>query len=206
MPDETDEHLASSNPSSSSDEDGGGGCDEEIEPPEDEEAEEEAAPEDEENVDPPDTQDADQLASDLNVDPLRMFVTVLVLKVLMACGVVRKCPQEAWIDQTTRLTNQIMEGLEGIEGSVPKIKKTQSLCRAVVKDLEKKFSGRLVLHSSILLQDPEVEPAIIESIDTHIKELFEKQRSCVRCKRVLKITVPIFIAVVAGLSIAFTFA
>ena len=42
------------------------------------------------------------------------------------------------------------EGLDDLEGSVPKIKKTPDLCRAVVKDLEKKFSGRLVPHSSIL--------------------------------------------------------
>ena len=63
-----------------------------------------------------------------------------------------------------------MEGLGVTKGFCPDVKNTKKVCEALLKDLAKKFWGRHLPESVILLQDPAVEKVIVQSLQTHIKE------------------------------------
>ncbi|XP_071344876.1 uncharacterized protein [Trachinotus anak] len=104
-------------------------------------------------------------------DPLRLFVTLLTVKVLTKCQAVQNCSQEKWINHTKRLVNQTMEGIAITEGFCPDVKHLKKVCKAVMKDLEKKFCGRRLLESVILLEDPAIDTVIVHSLQAHIKNL-----------------------------------
>ena len=105
---------------------------------------------------------------------LRLFVTVLTVRVLTKCHALQNRSQEEWVTHTKRLVDQTMVGLTVSEGFCPDMKTTKKLCKAVIKDLTKKFCGRRLLESVILLQDPCMDKAIIRSLQAHIEELSVK--------------------------------
>ena len=102
---------------------------------------------------------------------LRLFVTVLTVRVLTKCHTIQNLSQNEWITRIKRLVDQTMVGLDVSEGFCPQLKTTKKVCKAVMKDLTKKFSGRRVLESLILLRDPVVDKAIIKSLQTRIQKL-----------------------------------
>lgn len=102
---------------------------------------------------------------------LRLFVTLLTVRVLTKCHALQNRSHEELVAHTKRLLNQTMEGLAITEGFCPDMKSTKKVCKAVLKDLDKKFCRRHLLESLILLQDPVVDAAIIESMQAHVKEL-----------------------------------
>ena len=106
---------------------------------------------------------------------LRVFVTLLTVRVLTKCHALQNRSQEEWVTHTKRLVNQTMVGLTLSEDFCPDNKTTKKVCKAVIKDLTKKFCGRRVLESLILIENPAVDTAIIESLQAHIKELSARQ-------------------------------
>ncbi|KAI3367236.1 hypothetical protein L3Q82_008287 [Scortum barcoo] len=102
---------------------------------------------------------------------LRLFVALLTVRVLTKCHALQNCRQEEWVAHTKRLVNQTMEGLAEIQGFCPDVKNTKRVCKAVVKELQKKLCSRRLLESVIVLQDPAVDALIVQSLQAHVKQL-----------------------------------
>lgn len=124
---------------------------------------------------------------------LRLFVTLLTLRVLNKCHALQNRSNEEWVTHTKRLVNQTMEGLTITEGFCPDLKATKKVCKDVVRDLQKKFCGRRLLESAIALQDPVVDTAVVQSLQARIKErsarLAEKASSQSIWKDMLQVAV-----------------
>uniref|UniRef100_A0A3Q4B590 Uncharacterized protein n=1 Tax=Mola mola TaxID=94237 RepID=A0A3Q4B590_MOLML len=105
-----------------------------------------------------------------NVNRLHIFVAVLTIQVLNEFKVFKNVKEKMWLAQGERLINQTIEGLTDLKGCCPKIKTTKKLCKVVVKDLQKMFYHKKELKASVLLQDPEVEAAIVQFLQAHISQ------------------------------------
>ncbi|KAI3370369.1 hypothetical protein L3Q82_025147 [Scortum barcoo] len=64
-----------------------------------------------------------------------------------------------------------MEGLAEIQGFCPVLKNAKRVCKAVVKELQKKPCSRCLLESVIVLQDPAVDVLIVQFLQAHVKQL-----------------------------------
>lgn len=100
----------------------------------------------------------------------RQFVILLAAKVLAECLTREILCQEEWLAYTKRLIDQTMEGLSVSEGFCPKVKSLKKVCKAVLKDLHKKFGSERLLKSALLSQDECVDAAIIQSLQAQIKD------------------------------------
>ncbi|XP_042292019.1 uncharacterized protein LOC121913375 isoform X2 [Thunnus maccoyii] len=122
---------------------------------------------------------------------LRLFVTVLTVRVLTKCHAIQNMSQDEWVARIKRMVDQTMKGLDVSEGFCPELKTTGKACKAVIKDLKKKFCGKRLLKTVILLQDPVVDKAIIKTLQAHIQELSvklaEKEASRAFWKDVLQV-------------------
>ncbi|CAK6972680.1 uncharacterized protein LOC124060169 [Scomber scombrus] len=103
-------------------------------------------------------------------DPLRILVALLTVKVLTKCRALQSQNKADWVPHANRLIDQTMQGLSVNEDFCPDAKSTTELCRAVIKDLQTEFSGRRLMESVVLLQDPVVDRAIVRSLQTHIRD------------------------------------
>ncbi|GAA6233901.1 uncharacterized protein LOC124060169 [Lates japonicus] len=114
------------------------------------------------------------------------------MRVLTKCQALKNRSQEEWVPHTKRLVNQTTEGLRISEGFCPHTKSIKKICEAVLKDLRKKFCGRRLLESMILLQDPVVETVIVQLLQVHIKQhsaqLAKKAASQSIWKDILQVT------------------
>jgi len=110
-------------------------------------------------------------------DHLRLFVTLLTTRLLTRCHSLQNRGEQEWISHAKRLINETMAGFTVAKEFFPSVKKVEKLSKKIVKELRKKFTSSRVLESLMLLQDPDVDAAIIESIRAHIAELSEKKRS-----------------------------
>ncbi|GLD64645.1 uncharacterized protein AKAME5_001618100 [Lates japonicus] len=103
-------------------------------------------------------------------DQLKLFVTVLTMRVLTKCRTLKVRRNEEWVAHTKHLVEQTLEELTVSEGFRPDLKDTKKVCKAVVSDLKERFGRKSRLESVMLLQHPKVDSAIIQSLQTHIKE------------------------------------
>lgn len=101
-------------------------------------------------------------------DQLRLFVSVLTVKLLSKCHAIKSRSQEEYVAHIKRLVSQTLEGLPVAENSCPHIRTTKQLCKKILKELEKKFSGRRNLESLIIQQDQAVDEAIVQCFRAHI--------------------------------------
>lgn len=101
---------------------------------------------------------------------LRLFVSLLTLRVLRKCKALQSRSQDEWVAHSRRLIEQTMEGLTLINGHCPDIKKIKKVCKAVMKDLQKKMGSRRELETVVLLQDPAADKVIVQSLQAHIKD------------------------------------
>jgi len=133
-------------------------------------------------MDPPDqsaSPDATE-GSETN-DQLHLFVTLLTVRILTRCQALQKRSEQEWISHTKRLINEAMVGLTVAEDFYPSTKKIEKVSKKIVKELQGKFSSRRVLESRMLLQDPDVDAAIVHSIRAHITKLsdhFTRKWTC----------------------------
>lgn len=97
-------------------------------------------------------------------------MALLTVKVLTKCRALQSQTKEDWIPHANRLIDQTMQGLSVNADFCPDAKSTTKLCRAVIKDLQTEFSGRRLLESVVLLQDPVVDRAIVRSLQIHIRD------------------------------------
>ncbi|KAI3376172.1 hypothetical protein L3Q82_016695 [Scortum barcoo] len=102
---------------------------------------------------------------------LRLFVALLTVRVLTKYHALQNRRQEEWVAHTKRLVNQTIEGLAEIQGFCPDVKNTKKVCKAVVKDLQKKLCTRRLLESVSVLQNPAVDAIIVQSLQAHVKQL-----------------------------------
>ncbi|KAK5848259.1 hypothetical protein PBY51_005888 [Eleginops maclovinus] len=102
---------------------------------------------------------------------LRLFVTLLTVKVMSKCHALKNRSQEDWTTHTKRLVNKTMEGLAITKGFCPDVRSTKEVCKDVLKDLQKKFCSKRQLESLILSQQPAVEAAIVQCMQANIKKL-----------------------------------
>lgn len=105
---------------------------------------------------------------------LRLFVTLLTVRLLTKCHTVQHQRQEEWIAHTQRLIKQTLEGLDETVDFFFHMKNTKRVCNTVMRDLTKLFGGRHMLKSLLLLQDPAVDSAIIQILQIHIREFFAR--------------------------------
>lgn len=107
---------------------------------------------------------------------LRLFTTLLMVRLLTKCHTVPHGEQEEWIAHTQRLINQTLERLTETEpdGIFPHTKSTKKVYKAVMRDLIKMFGGRDVLESAMLLQDPVIDSAIVQTVQTHIRKFLAR--------------------------------
>lgn len=120
-------------------------------------------------------------------DQLRLFVSVLMVKLLSKCHANKSRSEEEYITHIKRLVSQTLEGLHVAENSCPHLRTTKQVCKKILKELEKKFGGRRNLESLIIHQDQAVDEAIVQCFRAHITNPAANERSN-RCwwKDVLK--------------------
>lgn len=121
-------------------------------------------------------------------DQLRLFVSVLTVKLLSKCHATKSRSQEEHVTHIKRLVSQTLEGFTVAENSCPHIRTTKQVCKKILKELEKKFSGRRNLESLIIQQDQAVDEAIVQCFRAHITNPAANETSN-RCwwKDVLKV-------------------
>ncbi len=107
-----------------------------------------------------------------NVSQLRMFVSILTVRVLHKCKASLSHNQEKWATYIKRLINKTMENLTGTEDFCPDHKDTKKVAKCVLKDLQKKYGSRLQLECVIASQDPDEDGTISQSLQTHIRGFF----------------------------------
>lgn len=108
-------------------------------------------------------------------DQLRLLITTVTVRVLSECKFLKNQREQGWIPHTKILINNSIEELAAYENVFPDLKWTKKLCKAVVKDLRKKFGGKILLEHMMLLQDPAVDKAIIQSVTMHVKEFAKRE-------------------------------
>ncbi|KAM7377007.1 hypothetical protein PAMA_013681 [Pampus argenteus] len=101
-------------------------------------------------------------------DPIRVFVAVLTFRLLKKCNAIHNWDQE-WVLNVKRLVNQTMDGLIVTKGFCPDVKSTKKVCKAVLKDLQKKIGNKRQLEIFII-QNPAADKVIVESLQSHIRE------------------------------------
>lgn len=123
-----------------------------------------------ESADPSDSGLESTTEAENSHSQLHLFVSVLTLRVLRKCKALQNHSQEEWVAHSKRLINQTMEGLTLINGHCPDIKMTKKMCKAVMKELQKKMGSQQELGIVVLLQDPAVDKVIVQLLQAHIKE------------------------------------
>ncbi|KAG8003559.1 hypothetical protein GBF38_018740 [Nibea albiflora] len=79
---------------------------------------------------------------------LRMFVTMLTVRVLYKCNTLKSHSQEKWATHMKRLVNQTMEGVTVAEGFCP--------------DVKRRRNRKQLLEAVIVVEDPFVDTAIVQ--------------------------------------------
>lgn len=108
-----------------------------------------------------------EAANDEN--PLRLFVALLMVKLLKECNVPQSRGRETWLVYSKKLTDRTMEGLTLTEGFCPSKKCVGPICQAVLKDLQKTFWSKQQLDALILLQHPAVDGVVVQCLQAHIR-------------------------------------
>lgn len=150
-----------------------------------------------ETIDPPSSSFSSTTESADSTNQLRMFVTALTIEVLTKCNALENHDWGTWVAQTNRLIDQTMERLSTTKGSSLNIEKSSKVCKAVLKDLEKQFCSRQWLENAILLQDPIVEAAIVQSSTTHIKKMCAKKKTLLICVGALMVLIALVLLCLA---------
>ncbi|KAG8015085.1 hypothetical protein GBF38_022376, partial [Nibea albiflora] len=102
-------------------------------------------------------------------EQLRMFVTLLTIRVLDKCNTLKDHSQEMVVAYVKRLINQTMEGLAVTACFCPDIKDVKKVTKAVMKDLQKMFGSKRLLETVISLEDSAVDTAIVQRLQANIK-------------------------------------
>ncbi|XP_051256465.1 uncharacterized protein LOC127363699 [Dicentrarchus labrax] len=113
---------------------------------------------------------------------LRIFVTLLTVRVLYKCHSLHSRSQEDWPPHLKRLVDQTMEGLAPTEGFCPDLKSIDRVCEAVLKELQEKLCGRRTLETVILLEDPAVDAVIVQMLQAHIRLCSAELAKTASCK------------------------
>ena len=120
----------------------------------------------------PSASDSKSTTESERVDQLRLFVTLLTVKVLSKCHAPKKCRQEELIAHIKRLVDQTMQDLTIAESFCPDVKSIKKVSKAVLKDLRKKLYSKKLLESVVLLQDPAVDSVIVETLQAHTRDFY----------------------------------
>ncbi|TKS69217.1 hypothetical protein D9C73_003281 [Collichthys lucidus] len=95
-------------------------------------------------------------------EQLRMFVTLLTVRVLEKCNTLKSCNQEMVVAHIKRPIT---------EGFCPDIKDVKKVTKAVMKDLQKMFGSKRLLETVTSLEDPVVDTAIVQRLQANIKNV-----------------------------------
>lgn len=106
---------------------------------------------------------------------LLLVVKPLVIKLLVECQVVKDFRDDVWVNQGKRLVTLTMRGLVATESCLNE-KHIKELWKALLKDLGEKFDGMEQVKSMIRAQDPGVEVAIAQSLQSIIQSCSEKKK------------------------------
>ncbi|KAF0026024.1 hypothetical protein F2P81_020761 [Scophthalmus maximus] len=110
-----------------------------------------------------------QLLSD---SQLRLFVTVVTLRVLNKTGSIKYARKDTLINLTPRLVNQILAGLHVRTGCCPDVAMSKKVAKALLKDLNIKFEWQT--RYQILMEDQNMEAAIVKCFQTHLQMFFDR--------------------------------
>uniref|UniRef100_A0A0F8AZN5 Uncharacterized protein n=1 Tax=Larimichthys crocea TaxID=215358 RepID=A0A0F8AZN5_LARCR len=106
---------------------------------------------------------------------LRQFVTMLTLRLLHKCNTVQSRTKEQWVAHTKTLVSQTMEGLTVTGNFCPDAKDMKKVCKAVQKDLQKRYGSKGLLQTVILQEDAAVDADIAQCLQTHTRAFIDEQ-------------------------------
>ncbi|AWO97370.1 Hypothetical protein SMAX5B_007054 [Scophthalmus maximus] len=126
---------------------------------------------------------------ELRRNKLRVFVALVVVRVLTKCKVLKNLSQRTWVKYTRQVTAKTMERLDIQDGLCPDVSSCKKVCTAVVKDLQHRLDGRFLTECALTLQDPALEEVFVTSLQKHItrhcRRLKTKSRFIKCCNKVL---------------------
>ncbi|KAE8279335.1 hypothetical protein D5F01_LYC22922 [Larimichthys crocea] len=106
---------------------------------------------------------------------LRLFVTVLTVRLLHKCNTVQSRTQEQWVAHMKTLVSQTMEGLTVTGNFSADSKDIKKVCKAVQKDLQKRYGSKGLVQTVILQEDAAVDADIAQCLQTHTRAFIAEQ-------------------------------
>uniref|UniRef100_A0A0F8AF61 Uncharacterized protein n=1 Tax=Larimichthys crocea TaxID=215358 RepID=A0A0F8AF61_LARCR len=106
---------------------------------------------------------------------LRLFVTVLTVRLLHKCNTLQSRTKEQWAAHMKTLVSQTMEGLTVTGNFSADGKDIKKVCKAVQKDLQKRYGSKGLVQTVILLEDAAVDADIAQCLQTHTRAFIAEQ-------------------------------
>ncbi|KAE8277364.1 hypothetical protein D5F01_LYC24719 [Larimichthys crocea] len=106
---------------------------------------------------------------------LRLFVTMLTLRLLHKCNTVQSRTKEQWAAHMKTLVSQTMEGLTVTGNFSADSKDMKKVCKAVQKDLQKRYGSKGLVQTVILQEDAAVDADIAQCLQTHTRAFIAEQ-------------------------------
>ncbi|KAG8000379.1 hypothetical protein GBF38_002668 [Nibea albiflora] len=91
---------------------------------------------------------------------LRLFVTMLTTRLLNKCNALQGRTQEQWVAHMKTLVSQTMEGLTVKGNFCPDGKDIKKVCKAVQKELQKRYGSKGLVQTMILQEDATIDADI----------------------------------------------
>lgn len=107
---------------------------------------------------------------------LRLFVTMLMLRVLHKCNTLQMYTHEELLAHMKILVSQTMEGFTVTGNFSTRGKDIKKVCKAMLKDLQKLYGSLEQLQAVIVLMDADFNAIIVQSLQTHTRVLIEKHK------------------------------
>ncbi|KAG8006028.1 hypothetical protein GBF38_005146 [Nibea albiflora] len=114
---------------------------------------------------------------------IRQFVFLLTTRLLHKCDTLQSRTREQWVAHLKTLVSQTMEGLPVTSSFSADGKDVKKVCKAVQKDLQKKYGSKGLVQAAILQEDAATDAVIVQCLQTHTRAFITEhviQRSCPR--------------------------
>ncbi|KAG8006015.1 hypothetical protein GBF38_005121 [Nibea albiflora] len=100
---------------------------------------------------------------------LRLFVSMLTIRLLHKCDTLQSRTRERWAAHLKTLVSQTMEGLPVTSSFSADGKDIKKVCKAVQKDLQKKYGSKGLVQAAILQEDAATDAIIAQCLQTHTR-------------------------------------
>lgn len=104
---------------------------------------------------------------------LRLFVSLLTVRVLTKCNALENHSKEVWLSHTKKLRDKTMEGIVVSKVFIcPDLEAIKKISKEVVKELGETVRGRVDWEALIVSDDPAADTTFVRVLQDHISQFY----------------------------------